>query len=223
MARFTGNNIEQYKSAGDRKTGFFKLADNGDTAKVRLLYSKVDDIEMFTVHRVKVGDYERPVNCLLEDGAPLDDCPFCREKYQKQARLVIPLFNEDVGQFQTWERPQSFYGKIANLVSRYPNIYTQIYEVERRGAKGYQKTDYDFFPIGQPDGTTIDDILDDCELDEFPKALGTVILDKSADDMEYYIKHGEFPSADSDAPVRRRGSEDSDRSERRRGSSRERF
>lgn len=213
MTRLTGDNIEQYKSGSGRKTGFFKLVDNGDTARIRLLYNGAEDIEAFVVHRVKVGDWDRPVNCLLEDGAPLDDCPFCREKIAKMARVYIPLYNEDADQVQTWERPNSFYGKLSGLCARYPNIVSQAFDVERRGAKGYQKTDYDFYPIGQPDGTTIEDILEDCGLDEMPKVLGVSVLDKNADEMEYYLKNGEFPSEDSE-PIRRRGSEDSSRGER---------
>ena len=208
MARLTGENIEQFRasSGNSQKIKYFALKDDKETAKIRLLYNGAEDIEGYVVHRVKVGDWELPVNCLLEKDGTIDDCPFCREKFAKQARVFIPVFDETDGEFKFWERPNNFYGKISGLCSRYPKIVSQVFEVERLGAKGYQKTDYQFYPIGQPDGTTIDDILDDCGIDEMPSALGTKILDKTADDMEYYIRHGEFKSASEDTtPVRRRG------------------
>ena len=217
MSKLTGANIEQYRSGGSGKSGFFSLKDDKDTAQVRLLYNGAEDIEGYVVHRVKVGDYERPVNCLLEDGGSIEDCPFCQAGIKKQARMFIPLYNEDAEQVQIWERPNSFYGKISGLCARYPNIVSRIFEIERNGEKGYQKTDYSFYPIGDADGTTIDDILEDCGLDELPKVLGTSVLDKTADDMDYYLKNGEFPDRSS-APIRRRGSEDdTSRSEKRRG------
>lgn len=225
MARLTGDNIEQYRAGGNTgKINYFALKEDKDTARIRLLYNGAEDIDGFTVHRVKVGDWERPVNCLLEKDSPIDDCPFCRERYPKQARMFIPVYNEDMNEVQMWERPNSFYGKISGLCARYPNIVSQVFDVERNGAKGYQKTDYSFYPIGQPDGTTIEDILDDCGLDELPKALGTKVLDKSADEMEYYIANGEFPS-NAETPVRRRGSEDAPKSEGRpsRGRGRDRL
>lgn len=218
MARLTGDNIEQFYSGSSdkKKISYFSLKDNGDTARIRLLYNGAEDIEGYTVHRVKVGDYDRPVNCLLEKDSPIDDCPFCKAKIAKQARVFVPIFNEDTGEIQVWERPNTFYGKISGLCARYPNIVSQVFEVERRGAKGYQKTDYDFYPVGQPDGTTIEDILDDCELDELPPIVGSrFLMSKTADEMEYYVQNEEFPEANADAPVRRRGSEDTSRTERR--------
>ena len=215
MARLTGANIEQFRSGGSGKSGFFSLKDDKDTAKIRLLYNSAEDIDGYVVHRVKVGDYERPVNCLYDEGGSIEDCPFCMAGIKKQARMFIPVFNEDAGQVQIWERPNSFYGKISGLCARYPQIVSRVFEVERNGAAGYQKTDYSFYPIGDADGTTIEDILDDCGLEELPKVLGTSVLDKSADDMDYYIKNGEFPQDGGSAPVRRRSSERQDDTRRR--------
>jgi hypothetical protein len=221
MARLTGDNIEQFRSGGGgdfKKINYFSLREDKETARIRLLYEGADDIEGYSVHRVKVGDWELPVNCLLEKDSPIDDCPFCRERYMKQARVYVPVYDEDAQEFKFWDRPNSFYGQLTGLCARYPNIVSQVFEVERSGEKGSNRPSYQFYPIGQPDGTTVNDILDDCELDEMPNAVGTKILDKTADEMEYYIQHKEFPSKDSsDTPVRRRGSEQSEDRPARRG------
>lgn len=221
MARLTGENIEQFRSSdggSSRKINYFNsLKNDKDTGKIRLLYNGAEDIEGYVIHRVKVGDYELPVNCLLEKDGVIDDCPFCKAGIAKQARVYIPVLDEKDGEFKFWDRPNSFYSQLSSLCARYPNIVSQVFDVERHGVAG-KKSDYSFYPIGQPDGTTVDDILDDCDFDEMPSALGTKILDKTADEMEYYISRGEFPSERSsdDTPVRRRGSEDDNaRSERR--------
>lgn len=212
MARLTGENIEKFRAPsgdndGQKRLSYFSLKKDKETAKIRLLYTGAEDIEGYVVHRVQVGDYERPVNCLLENNGTIDDCPFCKAGLKKQARVFVPVLREEgSGEIQIWERPNSFYGKLSSLCGRYPNIVSQVFEVERRGVERDPKTDYDFYPIGQADGTTVQDILDDFDMDELPKIVGSrFLMSKTADEMEYYIKHGEFPTERADAPVRRRG------------------
>lgn len=216
MARLTGSNIEQYSSGGSSKGSYFSLKDDKDTARVRFLYNGAEDIEGFSVHRVKIGDRERYVNCLVEDGGSVADCPFCQSRsFPKFAKLFVPVYNEDTEQIQTWERGQKFYGKISGLCARYPNLVSQTFDIERNGKKGDTATTYEIYPVGNADGTTVEDILEDCGVEELTNPLGTIILNKTADEMEYYLANGDFP--DDNAPVRRRGSEDTPREERRRG------
>ena len=215
MARLTGSNIENY-SAGNSGSGgsYFSLKDDKDTARVRFLYNGAEDIEGFTVHRVKVGERERYVNCLVDEGGSLADCPFCQAKLQKFAKMFIPLYNEDTDQLQTWERGQKFYGTISGLCARYPNIVSRTFDIERNGKKGEQTTTYSVYPVGDADGTTVQDILDDLGVDELPNPLGTIILNKSADDMEYYLEHEDFPNNNV---VRRNRNDNTEDTPRRRG------
>ena len=46
---------------------------------------------------------------------------------------------------------------------------------------------------------------------EIPEVLGTIVLDKSAEEMEYFLDYGEFPSEENEAPARRRTSERTER------------
>ena len=221
MARLTGDSIEQFRSGdGFKKIDYLSLKRDKEIAKIRLLYNGVNDIEGIVTHRVKVDKWDLPVNCLLEQGSPIDDCPFCREKYPKQARIYIPVFDENEQTFKFWDRPNSFYSQLSGICSRNPNTVSQVFEIERNGEEGSKRPSYQFYPVGQPDGTTIDDILDDCGFEEMPDAVGTKILDKSADDMEYYIRNGAFPSNNEDAPARRTPSEDAPIRRRSRGGDR---
>ena len=230
MARILNSNIEQYRPSGSSnssksKRNYLTLKDNGSIARGRILCAKAEDIECFEVHRVKVGDYEREVNCLYdkESGGSLDDCPFCKAGIKKTAKIFIPFFNKDAEpgkEIQIFERPYGYYSKISNYCARYnPIIGTEV-EIERRGEAGYQKTDYDIFPVGDRDGTTVEDILDDCGVDALPKILGSYVLDKSAEDMEYFVAHNEFPpyAGQDEVPTRRRATSD-DEPPRRRASS----
>lgn len=214
MARLTGANIEQYNSGSSSSSGsYFSLKDDKDTARVRFLYEGANDVEGYSVHRVAVGERERYVNCLVEDGGSIADCPFCQAKYPKFAKLFIPLYNEDTDQLQTWERGQKFYGTISGLCARYPNLVSRTFDIERNGKKGEQTTTYSVYPVGDADGTKVQDILDDLGVEALPNPLGTIILNKTADEMEYYIERGDFPT--NEVPVKRRGS--SEDTPRRRG------
>lgn len=219
MARLTGDNIEQfrnYSSGNSSRRKYLTLKDKGDTAVGRILCNSAADVECYVVHRVKVGDYEREVNCLFDQGGSIADCPFCQAKIARSAKIFIPFYNQDTNEIQMFERPNSFYSKVSSYCARFSPIVNYEVEIVRNHEKDSKKPDFDIFP-GKPDGTTIEDILDDCEVDELPKILGNYVLDKTADDMEYYLKNEEFPEEGA-TPIRRRGGDDDgSRSERRRG------
>lgn len=215
MARFTGENIEQYSSGGSSGGSYFSLKNDLDVARVRFLYNSAEDVEGFSVHRVQVGDRERYVNCLREMGTPIDTCPFCQAKIASQAKLFVPIYNEDTQQLQTWERGKKFYDQISGLCARYKNLVSQQFDIERHGKPKDTSTTYQIFPVEQADGTTIDDILDELGIDSLPNPLGTIVLDKTAEDMEEYLATGDFPM--NDVPVRRRGSSNDNEAPKRRG------
>lgn len=229
MGRLTGANIEQFRnSSGDgsgKKRKYLSLKDHGDTAVGRILCEKAEDIECYVVHRVKVGDYEREVNCLYEQGGSIEDCPFCKAKIGRAAKIYIPFYDEDTNEIKIFERPNNYYSKIAGYCSRYAPLVECPVEIVRNGKAGYTKTDYDIFP-GKGDGTTIDDLLEDAGEEELPKILGTYVLDKTADDMEYYLANNEFPEdgGREATPTRRRGGDEEETPRRRaRGGGRDRF
>lgn len=206
MARFDFSDVEHYqtKSSGG---GYFSLKNDKDVATVRFLYNNADDIEGFSVHEVEVGDKRRYVNCLRTYRDPVDMCPLCKAKNQPKAKLFIPLYNVDAEQSQVWERGPKFFGKISGVCSRYGRkpIVSQLFEVERNGKPKDTGTTYEIYRT--------DDEADDMRIEDFdmPKILGGVVIDATADDMEYYLDNGEFPPADDeDEAPRSRRSEDSD-------------
>ena len=77
MARFSYEEAENYGGNGGH--GFFALQNDGDVARVRFMYNKLEDIEGYAVHQIELNGKKRYVNCLREYGHPVDDCPLCKK------------------------------------------------------------------------------------------------------------------------------------------------
>ena len=208
MARFNAETANNYGGSGG--AGYFSLKNDKDVARVRFLYNGVDDVEGYAVHEVKIDGKKRYVNCLREYNQSKDVCPFCREGRYTTAKLFIPVYNIDQDKTQIWERGKKFVAKISSICARYPNVVSHIFEIERNGQKGDTATTYEIYEVGKDD-TTLED------LPEKQDVLGTVVLDKSPDDMEFFLENGYFPPED-DGAVRRRPSRDEE--DDRRGSRR---
>ena len=194
MGRFRAEEGEHYGGQGGG--GYFSLKNDKDVARVRFMYEGVEDVEGYAVHEIKIGDRKVYVNCLRDYNDPLDKCPFCAAHKPQAAKLFIPLYNVDTGRVQVWERGKKFFGKISGLCSRYPNLVSHQFDIERNGAAGSTQTTYEIYEVGQ-DKTALED------LPELPQILGGIVLEKSADDMEYFLQEEVFPPEDDEAPRRR--------------------
>lgn len=193
MARFTMAEADNYSQSN--AGSYFSLKDDKNTARVRFLYETVDDIVGYAVYKVQVGDKERYVNAIRAYNEPIENDPFAMAGYKVQAKLFIPLLNEDTGEVQIWERGKTYFSRLASMASRYNPLYNEIVEIERNGKKGDTKTDYQFYPI-ESKPINIDEI-------DIPDPLGTIILDKTYEEMQYYVEHGCFPDASEQAAERR--------------------
>ena len=202
MARFNTETAEHY--GGNGGAGYFSLKNDKDVAQVRFMYNAIDDVEGYAVHQVEIDGKKRYVNCLREYNQPIDTCPFCKARMFTTAKLFIPIYNVDEERVQIWERGKKFISKISSICARYPNVVSHIFEIERNGKKGETSTTYEIYETGKDD-TTLED------LPEQNPVLGTLVLDKSADDMEFFLDNEYFPPDGDDAPVRRRASRQEER------------
>lgn len=218
MARFNASESANYGGQGGG--GFFSISENKGVKRVRFLYNNENDIEGFSVHEVEIGDKKRYVNCLRTYRDPVDMCPFCREKIKTQVKLLIPVYNVDEDQVQVWDRGKKMFEKMSSLCSRYANkdnLVQHIFEIERNGKPKDTSTTYEIYEV-EKDDTQLEDFEDD-----MPKLLGGLVLEKSADDMEYYLEEKEFPPEDDEdeRPRRRSSRRDAEETPRRRSSRRE--
>lgn len=207
MGRIGFGDLDRFGGNGGGGS-FFKLVNDKDEAHVRIMLNKLEDLEngfMFSCHMVKVPDsqYDRPVACLRNYNDPVEDCPFCAAGKKPVPKIYIPLYNEDAEEVQIWDRGKGFMQKFTAFCSRYskPSIVAHAVTIERNGKSGDLHTTYELY-MDETDDTTLED------LPELPTVLGTAIMDKTAEDMEYYLEAGEFPPDDEEdeKPVRRRSS-----------------
>ena len=201
MGRFRADEIENYGSSNS--SSFFQLKQNREVARVRFMYNDLDDVEGYAVHEVEINGSRKYVSCLRNYNDPIDVCPFCKNHQPVMAKLFIPVYNETQGRVQIWERGKKFYQTLSSALSRgVPNgvpIVSQLFEIERQGEPKDTRTTYGIFPVGQADNTRLED------LPEKPEVLGRSVLDKSAEELDYFIHNGRF--ADSGSAPMRRGSD----------------
>lgn len=202
MARFNASQADNYGGQGG--AGFFRLAKDGEVARVRFMYNSIDDVEGVSVHQIELNDKKRYVNCLREYNEPLSKCPFCRDGIAVQAKLFVPVYVVDEDRVKIWERGKKFFNKISGLCSRYPRLVEKEFEIERHGASGDTNTTYEIFPMDDSENLTMED------LPEIPDDFDKFVLDKSADDMEYFLEEGQFPPEDGGATPRRSSRRESD-------------
>ena len=196
MARFMANEADNY--GGNGGSSFFSLKDDGDLARVRFMYNNMEDVVGYAVHEVEIDGKKRYVNCLRAYNEPKSNCPFCADNQFQRAKLYIPVYDIDEDEVKIWERGKNFFAKMSALCARYSNANTPLvahtFDVERHGKKGDTGTVYEIYETGADD-TRLED------LPEIPEILGTIILNKTADDMEYYLDNDCFPNNDG-APAR---------------------
>lgn len=194
MARFSYEDAEHYGGNGGGGS-YFKLSNDKEVARVQLLGNDMNDFPGYAVHDVEVDGKHKWVNCLREYNDPIDACPFCRAKIKQQAKLFIPLFNLDADEVQIWERGKNFFPTLAGYCARNPKVVSIITEIERHGKPKDTSTTYQLYPTkDEPEYTKLEDFED-----EIPEILGRYVLDKTAEDMEYYLKHDCFPASSNDS------------------------
>lgn len=213
MAKFGVADADKYGSQGGG--GFFSLKNDKEVAEIRFLIDGIEDVVGYAVHEVEVDGKKRYVNCLREYGQPMDVCPFCMAKKFVAVKYFIPVYNITDDKVQVWERGKKFGAKISSLCQRYPHTVAHTFDVERNGKPGDTTTTYEIYETSQ-DETVMEDFVE-----ELPEILGGLVLDKSADDMQYYLDNECFPDENAQ-PVRRRegGRRDSQETRRTPGSRR---
>ena len=184
MARVGMEEIENYGSGG---SNFFTLKNDKDVAKVRFMYNASNELSGYAVHEVDVDGKRKYVNCLRSYNEPLDNCPLCAAKSKVIVKFFVRLYDVDEQTAKIWERGRNFGQWISGLFTRYNPLVGAVIEIERNGKKGDKGTTYQPFPIS----------VDDTTLEDLPEAvepLGSIILDKSYEDLVFFVKSGYFPT-----------------------------
>lgn len=202
MARVSYEESEKYFSGSG--SDWFQLRNDGDVARVQFMLNSIEDIPIFSTHKVKVGDKERYVDCLRNPQDPIDACPFCAAGMRANAIRFIIMYQHDDGKIKIWERGRQFISKLQGLINRYNPLEQKVFEIERHGKAGDTNTKYEIYPLDGVEPVSMDDV-------EVPDLEGTLIMQKTADEMEYYLDNGSFPNEPQDEAPVRRGADSSSR------------
>ena len=210
MASINFSDINTDSNNGEYKVGFFSLK-NGEEAIVRFAINSIDDFELYTVHPITVGQSSYPnrrVSCLRENpkSDPINMCPLCAKGEKVQQRMYIKMIQyvNDNGRIVpkavVWDRPAFSYApQLKSYLDSYGPLTNIVCKIVRQG-EGLD-TKYTIMPNLNPqiynEQTYIKDFSD---FDDF-KVLGTVVMDKSFDEVNQFVMTGNFPQTQTNNPA----------------------
>lgn len=190
---------QNYALNGD----FFRLKDDGDSAVVRFLFNKEEDIDDFiaSVHTIEENKRMIDIDCIRRHDEPADLCPLCRDKIKLAVKLYLPLWDEDKQKVVWWTRSRGFIDKVvAQLREVDGPICGTPFKITRSGAAGSFDTDYAFIQqVKKADDKEVKDFVKPEELTL--EAAGVTILTERQ--MEDYIDTGKLPN--KEVKTRERG------------------
>lgn len=173
---------------------FFSLKNDKEEARVRFLYSTPKDVDIYSVHEIKLGDRRRLVDCLKDPSDPNSHCPFCDAGIKKQQKVFLLLLDEKTDEVKLWER--TFLGYERNILPILEHVSSEeivgtVFTIMRNGKPGDMKTTY----------TLMVSAVDETIMKDFPgelPATDSSILKKTAEEMEVFIETGNFPQTENE-------------------------
>lgn len=192
MARLGLAAAEAMGASSGERTNWFTLENDRQVARVRILANSVDDLDVFSLHRIALNNGERYINCLRDRADdPTDKCPLCAAGTNRATpRVFLQLYNVDDGKVYIWDRGIQIIQKLRSLERRIQGpLYQTIIEIERNGRKGDQHTTYEFYQTNSRDTTlTLEQLPAKVDLE----ATG-LIMNESAESIKVYLETGDFP------------------------------
>lgn len=189
---------------------YFVLANNGDTAKVKILINGLGDIYKYMVHTVRENGQYKKVECLRESlGDDISKCPLCSADPSKKPfiKYYIPVYNLSEDTFQYWERGKSFTQKLIRLCEDYNPVCNEVFLVERIGERGDKNTEYVLENItdeyvNKTNAKDLDFTLEDLDVPDCMDPAAGIVIAKSYDELQYYANNGRFENDTFDYDAR---------------------
>jgi len=212
MAKVNFNNVDEIEAQTQGNggpgsdVGFFTLRNDNDEAVVRFMCDSTDDFEILTVHDVQIGSKYRKVNCIRDPREPLDNCPLCKSGARINNRFFIKLLQYDkvtdpatgmvrvVPKAMMWERSTAYAKTLKSYLDNYGPLSDIICKIIRHGKAGDMQTTYEIVPNLSKAVYKDEIYVKDTSLFGDFEAFGTVVMDRTADEMNYFLASGEFPA-----------------------------
>ena len=219
MAQFSIDEYNEPTNSNENRPTFFSLAD-GEEKIVRFMHDSRADFRVLTMHEIMMNGNTRRVACLNE-AAGQHNCPFCESNVpfsdrwgneHKISNLVarcyirmIEYSQDEQGNVVTaakvWDRPVSFARTLVGYLDNYGPLSDVICKITRHGSG--LNTKYEVIPNLNKNIYRDDIYVKDASLFEGYNEVGTIVLNKDAEEMNYYLSNGEFPdTTKKDEPVK---------------------
>lgn len=201
MGRINTADLERFdeqSNGNSSNSEWLKLPNHGDVARVQFLYDNYNELETFACHKVQVGvsekgrPIERLVDCPRNYDDPVDLCPFCVAGLDVKPVTMVSMYDVREKKVKIWERGKTFRKQLESFFNRYPKLSDMVFEIERNGVAGDKKTTYQLFPMPDVEPVDVSEV-------ERPNFLGTVIMQKTAEEMQTYLNTGSFPQTENDS------------------------
>ncbi len=217
MAKVDFNNMQDdaaYSTAANtgNDVGFFTLRNDKDEAIVRFMCDSTDDFEILTVHDIKLGDKYRKVNCIRDFHDPIEACPLCASGAKINQRFFIKLIQYDKVQDPTtggvnvilrpmlWERSTAYAKTLKSYIDNYGPMSDVICKIIRHGKAGDMQTTYEIVPNLNKSIYKDEIYVKDTNLFGDFQAFGTVVMDRTYDEIMQYQMTGQFPVREKKQP-----------------------
>lgn len=212
MAKVNFNNLDEAELNGGNNTGngndvgFFTLKNDNDEAVVRFMCDSTDDFEILTVHDVQIGQRYRKVNCIRDPREPLDNCPLCKNGTRISNRFFIKLIQYNrvtdpntgvqtiVPQAMIWERSTAYAKTLKSYLDNYGPLSDVICKIIRHGKAGDMQTTYEIVPNLSKTVFPDEVYVKDPSLFGTFEAFGTIVMDRTYEEMAHFVATGEFPA-----------------------------
>lgn len=206
QVNFNDFNKSTAKTEGTR-VGFFSLKNDGDEAVVRIMHDSTADFDILTTHTVQVpgSKFGRKVSCVKGPYDSADKCPLCAMGEQVQRRMFIHMIQYvKEGEYiaakpVVWERSMQYANNLRDMINEYGPLSDQIFKIKRSGAAGSQDTKYAIM-YANPQMYPASVYPKDADLFKDYHALGTVVLDKTPEEIQEFLITGNFPMKQKTAP-----------------------
>lgn len=161
-----------------RQIEFFNLNNDGDSAIVRLLHSKVGTIESAGIHRISVDGKYKNVKC------PGEGCPICVDGTEPLDRIYVHLFDYTDDKEKVWCRTSKILKQFEEIEKDWGNLSECVVRITRKG-KEFPKYTVDI--LNAKNYAPVDNELVD------NKIAYRFYMTRSVDEIKTFLKTGEMP------------------------------
>ena len=193
MERNKQGNGGETKSPVAPKVSYFSLKNDKDEAIVRFMLDSEEDFDIIVAHQVKIGGYNRAVNCIRSAYEDESKCPLCDEGYPVKFKFYIKLVeyvtNEDGSVSaipKIWERSSAYINTMNDLLQEYGPLSDNLFKIKRSGVAGSKDTSYSIMITNQSNYPA-DAYAKRPELFKGYKVLGAAVINKNYEGLQELV------------------------------------